>query len=124
DLREATRQAHRDPEDELKLLERVSTPAGRRALVQRFYGLHAGAERALGPLLSTVAGLDFEARRRAPLLAADLAELGVDAGRTPVCTLATPGSVGEALGVFYVLEGSSLGGAVIRRMLAARGEDM
>lgn len=124
DLREATRQSHHALEHELDLVERVSTPSGRREIVLRFYGLHAGVERALGPLLSTVEGLDFAARRRAPLLASDLVELGMDPARATLCALSPAASGAEALGLFYVLEGSSLGGAVIRRTLAARNEDM
>ncbi len=121
-LRAATAQAHQDLEDGLDLIREAADRAGRRALVGRFHALHLGAERALEPLLADYPGLEFEDRRRSPWLAADLADLGVDA--TPPCRIAAPASTAEALGFFYVLEGSTLGGKVIRRAMEAKGADM
>ena len=123
-LRASTAQAHHDLEEGLDLISRVSDRAGRRALVARFHGLHLGAERALAPLLAGYPGLDFEGRRRAAWLAADLTDLGVDPRETQVCPMPAPGSVAEALGVFYVLEGSTLGGKVIRKAMEAKGADL
>lgn len=122
-LRVATRADHERLEARADLLRRVSTPAGRRAVVRRFWRLHAEVEAAVAPWLDEVDGLEFPARRRTRRLAADLAALGIEA---PADRAEPPtvGSVGEALGLFYVLEGSTLGGRAIRRALAEQGSDM
>lgn len=122
-LRVATRADHERLESRVDLLRRVATPHGRRAVVQRFWRLHAEAEGAVAPWLSDLDGLDFPARRRTERLTADLATLGL---ATPDAAPEAPkvASLEEALGRFYVLEGSALGGRVIRRALAAQGSDM
>lgn len=124
-LRSATGEAHQRLEDRLDIFGRVRSAEERRALVELFYGLHEGAERALTPLLQDVAGLDYAERRRVPLIRADLAALGRNSP-TPmaVCPVDGPASVPEALGFLYVLEGSTLGGKVIRRHMATSGQDM
>jgi heme oxygenase (biliverdin-IX-beta and delta-forming) len=59
---------------------------------------------------------DWMARRRAHLLRADLAALGADEPvRIPSPPLESPAA---RLGAIYVLEGSRLGGAVLKRGLA------
>ena len=124
-LRSATGEAHQRLEARLDLFSRIKTPEARRVLVELFYGLHEGAERALAPLLQDIPGLDYSQRQRVPHIEADLAALGRNSP-TPiaVCPVYAPASTAEALGFFYVLEGSTLGGKVIRRQLAASGEDM
>jgi len=59
--------------------------------------------------------IDWPARRRADRLRADLAELGLG---EPTCDSVRPLSdPSAALGTLYVLEGSRLGGAVLRRSI-------
>lgn len=121
-LREATQPDHQRLEDRLGIFTRIATPAGRRALVERFHRLHLDSEAALTPWLADVPGLEFEARLRSPLLARDLTTLGVQAAiPSEPFTVACRA---EALGRLYVLEGSSLGGRVIRKQIAAEGGDM
>ena len=123
-LRCATEEAHGRLEERLEIVQRVCSRAERLAAVERFWGLHEGAERALAPMLGDVDGLDFAARRRAELIEADLADLGGNKpSSVPVCPVEHTKSRAEALGFFYVLEGSTLGGKVIRRELAALGQD-
>ncbi|WP_176695976.1 biliverdin-producing heme oxygenase [Phenylobacterium immobile] len=122
ELRAGTADAHQSLEQALDLFERIRTPAGRREVVGRFFGLHAGLEDALHPHLSQWPGLDFAVRRRTPHLERDVRSLGGDPTalrRHPWPSLKGPA---EALGLFYVLEGSTLGGAVIEKQLKARGE--
>lgn len=120
-LRAATQDHHSRLEDRLDILTRVETRAGRRELVEGFTGLHADAEAALSPWLAGLEDLDFDARRRSTALARDLAVVG---GRRPPAAPFTVRSVGEALGVMYVLEGATLGGRVIQKQVRARGGDM
>jgi heme oxygenase len=121
-LRAATAPAHERLEADLDLFTAIATPRGRRRLVRRFHGLHSGAEAVLAPWLGAVPGLDFQARRRRDLLAADLAALGEAAAPAPPHP--APTSLPEALGQFYVLEGSTLGGQVIRKRVLGAGGTM
>ena len=123
-LRAETRAAHEALEADLDIFSHLASDAGRRRLARRFHGLHAGAEAVLAPWLAAVPGLDYEARRRRPALDRDprLHLLALrSAPPPPPCPLTAPTSRAEALGLLYVLEGSTLGGQVIRKRLLARG---
>jgi heme oxygenase len=124
ELRAGTADAHQSLEQHLKLFERISTPAGRAEVVGRFLGLHAGLEDALAPHLAAWPGLDFASRRRAPHLERDVRALGGDPESLPRHPSPLLSGPSEALGVFYVLEGSTLGGAVIEKQLNGRGESL
>ena len=92
-----------------------ASPALARRLPRRCWSASTASTGRIEAVLAPFAG---RSRRAHPLLAQDIAALGGDA-RT--CRL-RPGcrevhSVREALGVLYVLEGSTLGGAVIARMV-------
>jgi heme oxygenase len=122
-LRESTQDDHQRLESRLDILARIATTEGRRALVERFHGLHAETESAVEPWLAEVPGLEFEARRRSVQLSADLHALGGAPSSRPAPAVVVAG-VGEALGRMYVLEGSTLGGRVIRRAAEAHGGGM
>lgn len=123
-LREATRAEHQRLEDGLDILGRLARPDGRRDVVARFHDFHAALEAAAAPWLADLPDLDFEARRRTPLLRRDLAALGVDLDPARPRDVPAPASIAEALGLLYVLEGSALGGRVIRRAVEAAGGDL
>lgn len=121
-LREATTEAHNQLEADIDLFGRVSAPDSRLDLVARFHRLHASVEPAVEGWLADLPDLDFESRKRSGEVGRDLTELG---GRSlPISALPPIGSVGEALGWWYVLEGSSLGGRVIHRTLLGQGKDL
>lgn len=118
-LRAATREAHVALEDGLDWRNRVATREGYRGLLARLHGLHAAYEPAIAAALGDDA---FLARRlRLAPLKADLARLGCDEAAIAALPQADPPvlrSPAEALGVLYVLEGSTLGGQVILRHVA------
>jgi heme oxygenase len=113
-LRSATRDVHARLESRLDVIARLGDPEGRPGMIRRYAALHIPADTVLEPYLAGIEGLDLRARRRTPLLARF-------AGRTPLPKFPRPGSRAAALGMLYVLEGSTLGGRLILRMLADRG---
>ncbi|MDR6852089.1 heme oxygenase [Sphingomonas sp. BE123] len=62
---------------------------------------------------------DWPQRRRAPLLVADLVELGVAVAPMPGDGAPDLSDAAALLGAVYVLEGSRLGGSVLARGIAA-----
>lgn len=121
-LKEGTAPQHEAAERRLDLADRLRTPSTYAALLGRLYGFYAPLEGALGrvPGYETV-GLDFGARRKTPHLVSDLAALGQGADGLPLAAdLPSPATLGEALGGMYVLEGATLGGRVISRLVADR----
>jgi len=123
-LRAATAQSHQALERRLDIVRRIATVDGRRGLVERFAALHHGAHLRMGPWLEDLGGLDYHARNRRDLFREDLAALGSPPVESlPACAVPPLKSRAAALGLFYVLEGSSLGGRVIRRHVEQdRGE--
>ena len=92
-----------------------------RALLTRLLGYYEPLEHRLSGFDWEQAGLDFPARRKSAWLRQDLACLGVSEAaqaNLPRCTeLPRPSSMAAALGAMYVLEGATLGGQVILRMI-------
>jgi heme oxygenase len=113
-LRLATQHQHARLDERLDAVARFSDPGQRRGLSQRYAAFHIPADVVLAPWLTDVPDLDLAARSRTPLLAAFASER-----RLP--EFPAPASQAEALGMLYVLEGSTLGGRVITGALAARG---
>jgi heme oxygenase len=94
-----------------------------RALLLGLYGHHAAAEAALAaaPGMPPALGLSARLRRNAAL-ALDLRALGLsdaDITAVPRCTAYHISNAEAAWGTLYVLEGSTLGGQLIARHLAA-----
>lgn len=88
-------------------------------LISRHYTLHNALEPRLADFLSTcpIDGINFAERRKLAYLQQDRQELHNDIQEShfePQVTITTPA---QALGCMYVLEGSSLGGSVIKRQL-------
>ncbi len=119
-LRAETAPAHRALEEALDWQARVATLAGYRAMLARLHGFHAAWEPAIGQALADASF--FDPRRRRAALEADLRHLGMpDAEiaalpRPETAHLAGPAA---AMGALYVLEGSTLGGRLIGRLIAA-----
>ena len=79
-----------------------------------FYPLQTEISRFVGPDVLT----DIAERRTATALLKDLQAIGADTSALPVCNhLPNIHSLPQALGALYVLEGSTLGGVVIAKML-------
>jgi heme oxygenase (biliverdin-IX-beta and delta-forming) len=121
-LRPQTQDAHSELEAQLGLLEQPASTEYYAHLLSRFLGFHLVWEEDLKafPALAR----ELEGRSRLRHLRHDLRTLGVtDAGisSVPLCGDAHNLTANEAraLGSFYVLEGSTLGGQLITRHLSS-----
>ncbi|MFJ4344149.1 biliverdin-producing heme oxygenase [Pseudomonas sp. NPDC089401] len=116
-LREGTRDCHKALEARLPFFSPAFDSTAYRRLLQAYYGFHAPLEARLGSYQ--------EARRaKTPALSLDLQALNLssaDIDALPLCQ-ALPAIEDEAsaLGVMYVLEGSTLGGQVLKKAMAER----
>lgn len=125
-LRSETAAWHETVEAAADIAHSVRTRGDYVDLLVRLHGLHGGLEDYLtsGSFYSGWhgIGIDIAAHRRAHLLAADLEELGGWGGARRI-SLAPSASFSRAVGCLYVVEGSTLGGRVVARMVrAAIGE--
>jgi heme oxygenase len=123
-LRAQTACLHRAIEDRLGLPSSIRTRDDYIAWLGRFYGFYDPLEARLAALTSESA-LDpmLQTRRQTPGLRRDLRALGVDPGSrelAPAAILPSLPDFAAALGAYYVLEGSTLGGVFILRDLEAR----
>jgi heme oxygenase len=113
-----TRDLHAEAERILDLDRRLSSKQDYCALLRCLWRLHEGYERCLAVQDWAGTGIDFENRRRAGALLADLAALGAPVVDVEPARVRLAG-VAEALGCLYVLEGSTLGGQIVLRRARA-----
>ncbi len=124
-LRQETRSDH-DKLDRHPLMEVLMRPGLTLLHYQQLLGQFLGFYRPLEPLLERYSiwpalGIDLQERRKTFWLLQDLASLKVNADDFPLCR--EPDWIHDAasaLGTFYVMEGSTLGGQVISRHVAAQ----
>ena len=119
-LRAETRPAHDRLEAEFDILAQCRTDAAYAALLALLHGVHSRLEPALDAVAPAVLD-DWPERRKLHLLEQDLRQLGVDPERLPATgRLPQLTSPARTLGVLYVVEGATLGGAVIARAARPR----
>jgi heme oxygenase len=120
-LRAETRSVHERLETDLDLLAHSMTPDRYRRLLERFLGFHAELEPRLDDWHAADPRLDWPERRKVPGLLGDLDRLGVPPGalqRVARCPdVPEVAGAADALGALYVVEGATLGGALIARHL-------
>jgi len=123
-LREATAALHASVETRLDIDAGIVTPSDYAALLSRFLGFYAPVERGLSQLDWRDSGFDFSKRLKVGWIKADLADFGVDdeaaAALPEIPNVPQPETILDGLGVFYVLEGATLGGQVVLRRLGPR----
>lgn len=118
ELRQQTQRDHQALEKDLvRKIKSVQSPEEYIDLLYLMHGFYAAMERQLDGFLSDVAGLDFGLRRKAEWILNDIDHFG-NIGSSPSCErLPEITSFSSALGAMYVLEGSTLGGHVIAKIL-------
>ncbi len=112
-LRAATAADHAAVEALMPLAGPAPSPAAYARHLAILEAVYAPVEERILPLLPP----ELRTWAKAPLLAADLDDLA--APRLPAAFTPAAPTPAFALGAFYVLEGASLGGTLLRRRLAA-----
>jgi heme oxygenase len=116
-LREGTAALHREVESKLGLPDTITTLADYRRCLQSFYQLYRPVERSFTRFTDWASnGLDLSVRVHSVRLAADLEALGIaplDLEDAPRSSQPILPDFAHALGVMYVIEGSTLGSQFI-----------
>lgn len=99
-------------------LQAIATKEDYAQLLKGFYGYFSPLENAVAPFITTSILPDGAERRKATFILNDLAQLAVSTSELPLAThLPKIQSLPQALGALYVMEGSTLGGKGITKML-------
>ena len=116
-LKNETRPQHEAIENALDLMSEGLTTEGYRYRLERLYGFYRPVEQIVYNLDGWPAALEIQARRKTPLLEADLRALGIATpNELPRCQdLPDLRTLPRAFGCLYVMEGATLGGQFITR---------
>ena len=122
-LKQATHHAHQSLEAMLiPAMKQIRHSSEYAQLLHLFYGYYYPLEIILTPFASAYLP-DFEQRRKSALLLRDLEAMGESTDSIPLATkLPAINNISQALGAMYVLEGSTLGGTHIAKMLSQQLE--
>lgn len=121
-LRTHTAAAHQALEKEVRIEEAVRTPERYRQLLERFFGFHKPFETRIGALQGwKETGYDPRTRLKSGWLQQDLEALGLSSAEIlnlPTCSqLPEVRTPAQGFGCAYVIEGSTLGGRHIAKLL-------
>ena len=122
-LRIATGNLHQKLDESLDAINRLAAIDSRRDMICGYLAFHTSADAAIAPWLADLPGLDYAARRRSPALRQAFAAMNVST-EPPHHPFPTLANRAQAYGALYVVEGSTLGGRLIRKAIADRGCDM
>lgn len=119
DIKKITAPAHQSLEGFLiPIIKNTYTVAEYEKLLRVFYGYYKPLEDALDGFSMEEVLSDYTQRRKARLITDDLKALGHSVHDLALCpAIPVPGSREEAFGALYVLEGSTLGGTIIKKIL-------
>ena len=121
-LKSATEQEHKDIEAIIDPMKNFCSLAAYKAHLVKTWILYRSLEAELDVLDWSAIGIDFDARRKTPLLEEDLCVLEVPHLSDAAAHSSSRRADREfALGCLYVLEGATLGGQFISRHLARLG---
>ena len=102
----------------LPKLNAIKSPEDYAAILQTFYAFFHPVEEAIQAQISPAILPDMAKRRTALLIVDDLAFLEMSIGPLPCKALPQITDSAQAFGAMYVLEGSTLGGRMISKMLS------
>lgn len=115
-LKESTRQQHEDVEGAVDVMSQMFNLEDYKRLIARFWSFYAAFEPTLPYAELKEAGFDYDQRRKLAWLEADAKVLGLEKPES-FDALPDVSTLPKAFGSLYVVEGSTLGGAVIARHL-------
>ena len=116
-LRASTATHHRDLESDLQIQKRLSKPETRGPLIAGYLAFYRETEAALKPHLANMPDLAFSSRFHSR----QIPDKTKSSRHETFPLFPAIGTMAEALGAFYVLEGSTLGGKTILKALKSRG---
>lgn len=118
-LKEATHELHKQAEARLyPKLDGIASLNDYSSILKMFYGFFHPMEAIIAPFITDEVLNDFPQRRKSDLITDDLHAIGRDRQNMIACSLLPEvDSVPRALGAMYVMEGSTLGGRMIAKML-------
>jgi heme oxygenase len=116
-LRAETSGSHKDLEDNERSKGILSPEVSMKvyqAYLAKMYGVVAACERDVYPMLTSLFD-DLEQREKSHLILQDLAVTGMDEAAIEALKIHSfnPANMAQALGIVYVMEGSTLGGKVL-----------
>lgn len=115
-LKESTRQQHEHVEGTVDVMNQMFSLEDYKRLISRFWAFYAAFEPSLPYDELKDAGLDYDQRRKLAMLEADAKVLELEEPEA-FEDLPDLSSLPKVFGSLYVVEGSTLGGAVIARHL-------
>lgn len=118
-IKDSTQQLHKDVEDLLlPKLAAIQSKADYAAILRMFFGYFSPLENLLQQLITPALLADVAERRKADALLHDLRSLKCKDDGLALCReLPSIENEAQAMGALYVLEGSTLGGKMIAKML-------
>lgn len=122
-LKTHTKQPHQELETLIiQKIKQFDTQVSYVNFLKTFYGYIAAIEQKLSPVIQNEGIIDdYPERRKATYLLQDIRALAPASSSLPLASdIPEIQSADQALGVMYVLEGSTLGGEHISRMISAR----
>jgi heme oxygenase len=103
-------------------LNAIQSPEDYAAILQALYAYFQPVEELIQQHITSAVLPDIDKRRTAMLIVDDLAFLEMQITLPPCATLPQITNTAQAFGALYVLEGSTLGGKMIAKMLAKNPE--
>lgn len=120
-IKEVTKEAHQQLEKKVVLkIKAIHSSADYATFLKYFYAYFNAVEKAIAPYATTMLP-DYDKRRSASYLKADIEALGATTDELPEAQAPQITNAAEAMGALYVLEGSIMGGPYIVQMLQKRG---
>lgn len=117
-LRTETKSIHQALEKALiPGIKQATTPEAYAGILKTFYGYVKGMEALLDAQLSDSIVPAYTQRRKSNAIQKDLKSLNCTGTLAVATDLPTVSNISQALGAMYVLEGSTLGGRLITKML-------
>ena len=117
-LKHVTRNAHADLEKlVIQRIRQTNTAAGYLDLLNIFYGFYKPVEEKIDTFIDHQHLTDFHQRRKSVSLLQDMQQINAEASSVLCEDLPEITGPSQSLGALYVLEGSTLGGGIICKLL-------